>query len=777
VDDPTAVVASSGLRRDLPQAGALLSASHIEREPMRKPSGLVPVAISLATLPASVVAQTAAEAPQAGGLEEVVVTAERREASIQTVPIAVTALSSEALETRQVTEAKDLQRFAPSLRMSNNITSPTNLSPSLRGSLQQDASLVVAESPFGIYVDDVYIARLNGNNVTLADIERVEVLRGPQGTLYGRNTLAGAIKFVSRTPGQESWLNAKIGAGNWDQYVASFSVGGPVSDNWAASLAAQVNNKDGQRKNRATGQDTGLERNVAARAKLAYIGSETFDAVFSVAYTDSKNDSNQLLPGGSGTVPSNARYTSDNVVLLYGYDTLSTPDLNRNLPLMKNLPEGTTKQLVASANLSWDVGFGRVRAITGYVDTDDYFMTDFSGRGSIIGASNPRAEQFSQEIQLQGSAAGDRLNYQVGAYYFKEDGKQDFNWFLSALLGPTSETTSTSSTESYSLFAQGDYAITDALKVTAGLRWVNDDKTFNLDYLRRTPIPVSPLRDQARLKNSYSEVLPKLGIDYKVDTDAVDSMMLYGSISKGFKSGGYNGINIANANDAKSSYAPESNWTYEIGAKTDLMGRTVRINAAAFLAKIDDLALNATVEIAPGVFSFPVQNAGKATVQGVELETTFVPNDNLTVYFNAAFLDGKYDELNPTSAPAQAQLPQVAGNNNRLGVKAEPPQLPTYTFTLGFDYGFDVGFGRVKFGADWYRTDDYITAATNDFIIKAYNRFNGYVGVGIGENWDLRLTAKNLNDDDEQVYVGSRGLGGYLVLPPRELMFSVSYRR
>jgi iron complex outermembrane receptor protein len=254
-------------------------------------------------------------------------------------------------------------------------------------------------------------------------------------------------------------------------------------------------------------------------------------------------------------------------------------------------------------------------------------------------------------------------------------------------------------------------------------------------------------------------------------------MMLYWSISKGFKSGGYNGINIANANDAKSSYAPESNWTYEIGAKTDLMGRTVRINAAAFLAKIDDLALNATVEIAPGVFSFPVQNAGKATVQGVELETTYAPNDNLTVYLNAAFLDGKYDQLNPTSAPAQAQLPQVAGNNNRLGVKAEPPQLPTYTFTLGFDYGFDVGFGRVKFGADCYRTDDYITAATNDFIIKAYNRFNGYVGVGIGENWDLRLTAKNLNDDDEQVYVGSRGLGGYLVLPPRELMFSVSYRR
>ena len=224
---------------------------------------LLPFAIVAAALPATSAAQSggAPAAQSGGGLQEVVVTAERREASLQTVPVAVSALSAESIENRQVVEARDLQRFAPSLRMSNNITSPTNLSPSLRGSLQQDASLVVAESPFGIYVDDVYIARLNGNNVTLADIDRVEVLRGPQGTLYGRNTLAGAIKFVTREPGEDEWFTAKVGAGNWDQYVASLSFGAPIGDNWSASLAAQINNKDGQWKNIATGEDTGLERN------------------------------------------------------------------------------------------------------------------------------------------------------------------------------------------------------------------------------------------------------------------------------------------------------------------------------------------------------------------------------------------------------------------------------------------------------------------------------------------------------------------------------------
>ncbi|HPF26671.1 MAG TPA: TonB-dependent receptor plug domain-containing protein, partial [Steroidobacteraceae bacterium] len=204
-------------------------------------------AIALALAPAATLAQ---ETAQQGGLQEIVVTAERREASLQTVPIAVTALNEEALADRQVLESRDLARFTPSLKMFSNITSPTNLSPSLRGSLQQDASLIVAESPFGIYVDEVYLARLNGNNITLADVERVEVLRGPQGTLYGRNTLVGAIKFISRTPGEDSWLKGSIGLGNYDQYRGSFSAGGMLGDsNWAGSFSALLTHKDGTHQN------------------------------------------------------------------------------------------------------------------------------------------------------------------------------------------------------------------------------------------------------------------------------------------------------------------------------------------------------------------------------------------------------------------------------------------------------------------------------------------------------------------------------------------------
>ena len=260
-------------------------------------------------------------------LEEVVVTAERKEASLQAVPVAVTALSVEAIADRQVTEPQDLMRLVPSLKMNNNITSPTNLSPALRGSLQQDASLVVAESPFGIYVDDVFIPRLNGNNVTLADIERVEVLRGPQGTLYGRNTLAGAIKFVTRTPGEDSWFNATAGAGNDDQARVGFSAGGPLGDNgWGGSLAAQYTTKDGQYFNVATNSDLGEQSNTAVRGKLAYSG-EKLDAVFTMSFSDSSGDSLHLPPGTTPNVPGNQQYTSDDVVLDFGEYTVSTPTL------------------------------------------------------------------------------------------------------------------------------------------------------------------------------------------------------------------------------------------------------------------------------------------------------------------------------------------------------------------------------------------------------------------------------------------------------------------
>ncbi len=382
------------------------------------------------------------------------VTAQRRAESLQTVPIPVSALSQAQLENRQYSEGQDLERYVPSLKMTHNITQPTNLSPSLRGSLQQDASLVVAESPFGIYVDGVYVGRLNGNNTRLADVERIEVLRGPQGTLYGRNTLAGAIKFISREPGEETWLNASVGYGNHDQYEASVSAGSPLSDTFAGSLSLQVNGRDGFGTNLATGENVGDEENWAGRVKLRYIGGENFDATINVSYADSSNDAAILVNGTTPNVPASQQYSTSDIVPTFGgiYDTFY-PNMDYGFPGTRNEPSAGTEQLIASLTMSYDFGNAVLTSVTGYVDTNDFFSTDLSGAGRIIAGFDIGAEQWTQEIQLQGAAFDDKLNYIVGGFFLAEDATQDMDWFF---FGPTSQNTIDTGTDSYSVFAQAD---------------------------------------------------------------------------------------------------------------------------------------------------------------------------------------------------------------------------------------------------------------------------------------------------------------------------------
>jgi len=723
-------------------------------------------------------------AQDASTIPEIIVTAERREASLQTVPVAVTALDAKAIDNRQIVDYQDLQSVVPSLKMTNNITSPTNLSPSMRGSLQQDASLIVAESPFGIYVDDVYVGRLNGNNIALNDIERIEVLRGPQGTLYGRNTLQGAIKFVSRTPGEESWLNASAGGGNYDQYMASVSAGGPFSDGWAGSVAALYNNKDGEFDNAVTGQDTDHQRNAAVRGKLRFTGVENLDVTVSGAYVDSKNDSLQLIFASTPGVPDTAQFTSDDLVPAFGYYTVATPtaDPPAPPPITAN-PEGETKQAIASLNAVYDFGAFSVRSITGYVNTKDFFSTDFSGVGAIVGASDVDVDQWSEELQIQGTALNDRLNYLGGLYYLNEKGSQDFGWFF---LIPVSTSQIDAETDSYAVFGQVDYKITDALKATVGVRWVRDEKTFRIDQQLTDDVlafdPFVPLLipslTQVSLENDYTETTPKFGLDYTFEpVGIIDSLMAYVSAARGFKSGGYNAIAIFNLADAQQSYKPESNWTYETGFKADALDRRLRLNASYFWADITDLTANATVG-----FSFPVKNVGDAEVHGFELELTALPVEDLTIFWNATFQHGSYGTLDPGSAPALAPA--------KWGVHPRVPQVPSYAFTLGFDYGVPVPLGsfssKLRFGMDWFVSDDYITSATNDFKASKYDRLNAFVGLDLNDNWGVRLAVKNLADSDD-ITSGSRstqnsvggpaGLGGFITMPPREIMFSVNYRK
>lgn len=735
-------------------------------------------------------------AQDAGGLEEIVVTAERREAELQDVPLAVSAYSTEQLDNLQVTAPQDLQRYAPSLHMFNNITSPTNLSLSMRGGLQQDASLVVAESPIGIYVDDVYVGRLNGNNVTFSDLERVEVLRGPQGTLYGRNTGYGALKYLSRIPGEEAWFDASAGFGNAEQAVFKASAGGPFNAAWAGSLAVQRTEKDGQYFNLAENTETGLEKNTALRGKLHYMGSDRFDAVLSVSFTDSDNDSLQLVKGITPNVPSDcipnppndpgcapgqdAQFTTDDLVFPNGEYNVNTPTVQLAPYPLRDRPQGETDQTIAALTLSYAISDAlTVKSITGYVGTEDFFHTDFSGNSAatfppfvasgFIAASEIDADQFTEELQLLGAAFDERLNYILGAFYLHESNDQRFGWHF---FTPLSRSLIDTEVDSIALFGEAGYQVTDRLKVTAGLRWTDDSKDFTFDFERLAgnffdlvvaPGFFPPLQEQVILDGDFDEWTPKLAVDFALNED----ILLYAQAAKGYKGGGFSAIALASTFPV-GVYEPETNWTYEGGLKADWLGSRLRTNLAYFFSDIEDIQQNATV-VGAG-FEFPVQNSGDAEIQGLEFEITVVPLDGLNVFVSGSLMDGEYDRLNPNSAAAAARV--------TYGVEPDTPQTPDYTVTVGFDYTFDFPgdvIGDVSFGADYYEIDDYITAATNDFYNSGWDVWNGFVAADIGPNWEVRFTGKNLADDFI-VTSGSRGLGGFILLPPREFLLTVTYR-
>lgn len=755
-----------------------MKSSHTVVTGCAQPLATILVAVFVG-VPGSAVAQNVASIP------EIIVTTERREASLQEVPVAVSALDANTLKNRQIISSQDLGSFVPNLKLTASIGSPTNLSPALRGSTQTDSSLFVAESPFGIYVDDVYIARLNGNNIAMNDLERVEVLRGPQGTLYGRNTLQGAIRFITRTPGEDSWLNASLGGGSDGQYLASASAGGPLgSSNFSGSISGVYNHTDGWSNNAITGKDTGEQRNEAFRGKLRYRGIEKADFVLSLAYSDSKNDSQQLIPATTPGVDDVSQYTSDDLVPTLGRYSVGTPTFaNPAPPPITADPEGETKQTIVSLKASYDFDAFTVQSVTGYVNSKDFYSTDMSGTGRIVGATDMDTDTFSEELQIQGTAFNDRLNYVGGLYYFHDKGDQDFGWYY---LIPVSTSQLRAKTDSYAVFGQIDYKITERLNATLGARWVRDEKTYQIDQqltasvLAFPPFAslIDPAFNQVKLKNNYTETTPKLGLDYTFEPFGdIDSLMIYTSIAQGFKSGGYNGIAIFNLNDASHAYGPETNTTYEGGLKAEAFNRRIRVNAAYFWADISDLVSNATVGV-----SFPSTNVGDASVHGLELELTAAPTSNLTIFSNASFGHGSYGNLDPTSAPAMAQV--------KWGVHPRLPLMPKYAFTLGFDYGLPIPLGsidgKLRFGMDWFTTADYVHNATIDFVNKSYDRVNAFVGLDIGQNWDVRLAVKNLADD-YYIIQGSRattasvggpaGLGGFIPLPPREVLFTVNYHR
>jgi len=720
---------------------------------------------------------------------EIVTTAARTEGNLQEVPIAVTAIGMDDIQNLQINTGQDLQRLVPSLNMFNNITSPTNLSPSLRGGLQQDASIVTAESPFGIYIDDIYVGRLNVNNVTLSDIERIEVLRGPQGTLYGRNTGYGAIKYISRTPGDEFWFDASLGAGTDSQFNTQASVGGPLNDDWSASFAGQSRYKSGQYYNVAENTEVDKRRDYAARGKLRYTGGERLDAVLTISYTDSENDAGPLLNGiidrnGDGFAdsippdtpgvpdqPGVGQFQVEELIFPFGEYNVSSPFGQQVPPPLRDRPQSETDQTIAGLSLTYDINDNLTfKSSTGYVSTDYYTHTDFSGNGSILFGSTVDTDQWSQEFLLLGDSGS--WNYTLGAFYLNEESDQDLGFLFFA---PLSESTIASETDAMAVFADVGYQVTDRLKLTAGARWTDEDKDFDFGYnffgapeapgcagTALEPPACDPNLDP--MSRSDDDVLTRFVVEYA----ATDNANVYLQRSEGFKGGGFSAIALFSTAPI-GTYGPEENETWEAGLKADWFDGTLRTNLAYFISDIEDIQQNSTENVTGGL-EFPVENVGDAEIDGFEFEIYWSPFENFNTFLVGSLLDGEYGNLVDGAAASRAE--------QAFGVEAQTPQTPDYAYTIGFDYSFlfeNAAFEGASFGMDYYKVDNYVSAATNDALNPGFETLNAHINVDIDDNWQLSLTGKNITDEFI-VVSGSLGLGGFVTLPPREYLFTVNYR-
>ncbi len=681
----------------------------------------------------------AADAP---AIEEIIVTAQRREQSLQVTPVAVTALTADALTDQGVASSEDLTAVVPNLILMPVTASRSTLQVGLRGGSEQSGGLVTSESAVAFYVDDVYRGRLAGSNLELADVERVEVLRGPQGTLYGRNSFSGAIKLVTRTPGQDEWANVAAGFGNYGEKHASASWGGDlIEDSLGASVSVLYKDVDGYVHNVARNEDVFGQTNKAIRGKLHFYGHEGLKATLSVTRTDDNNDGPANLipvtwPVTYPTLAANALSTSDAIPRGgSAYTSLSTAK-----------PDGHTEQTTVSLDISAELGAVTVRSISAFVGTDDGFTFDLSGGirnadgtyrpNGLVRDGQSSTDQYSQELQFQGDGFDGKLNWITGLYYFREESLQVMKdqlvlgqFFTMSVLPQTIDST----TDSYAAFAQATYNIDDRLSLTGGLRYTKDKKKLDgtiQNYLPFAPGPAIALVSVQR-DPSFDSWAPKVGVDYKL----TDDVFAYATLSKGFKAGGFNGLAVANPLVFGTVYDPQSVWAYEGGLKATALDGRLRANLAVYRNVLNDLQQTEQVSVG----SYAIKNIGKARVNGAELELTFVPVDGLNLFANLGVMDDKFLSKNPLSDAAVAgakHLPLVAPWSVQTGASYDTP-------------AFWQDQAKLRLTASYQHQGDYYSTVANLLKTDAVGLINTSVAL-LSENdtWSLTLSGKNLTDKE-----------------------------
>ncbi|CAN5283186.1 TonB-dependent receptor [soil metagenome] len=634
-------------------------------------------------------AQTAAPQDAASQFEDIVVTARRTEESAQRTPLALTAFSGQTLERVGTQQVTDLQGAVPNLNIVQGRGSSNSTNIYIRGVGQPDA-LQTFDPAVGVYVDDVYFSRIRGTQFDLLDLERVEVLRGPQGTLYGKNTIGGALKLVSRRPGQDFRARASAAYGDYDLVDVQGAVSGPITDTLALGLSALHSERGGYVTDPVTGAEYNDKNSTAVRAALAWDPAANLAVDLTADY--SKDDAG--LTVGQAT---------NNLTTLFGGTLITVPvplpEYNFQTRKTPGLPNSTRLETWGtSARIAWNLSDAlTLKSITSYrsLNTDDYIDFDATQLEIADALVAVDQHQVSQELQLTYQSGP--VTAVGGLYYLKEKVTSHQESYDDDLVGPvlgnptfTRFIDDRLETTSKAAYANISYSLTEALRVSAGVRYTEEEK----DYFRFTRVASSsPLLVSsytfAPPQGSYDDTSIMLSVDYQLNDDA----MVYARYAQGFKSGGFNGR--ANSAADSTEYQPETADTYEVGAKTTYWDNRFRLNLAAFFTKYDDFQARVSgLDTIPGQVVpsavLSVINAGSLDIFGFESEAVLVPVRNLTLDAQIGFLDADYKEF------ADARF--TAFNGSRAF--QTPAFSPRWTSRFGAQYVVDLdGGSNVTFGA------------------------------------------------------------------------------
>jgi iron complex outermembrane recepter protein len=757
-------------------------------------------------------AQAAAEEAQSG-IADIVVTARKTSENLQSVPVAVTALNSEALASKQVLEVTDLARTAPSLTISTGGTGPASIVYlAIRGQAQNSPNSL-SDSSVGIYMDGVYVARPIVGNLGFLDMANAEVLRGPQGTLFGRNTTGGALNLTSNRPTKEYEGMLKVGYGNFNQKVIEGVVNAPLSEAVGLRVAARYGTRNGYFRNNQIGYPQGsIDKDfvlrgtlviapVESRLKLTVIGDF-------VRYADDGNATAvAAINPGVLTLPAYGAFINSEFARFVTpaqlpaftaansrwNDTFSRP---RTGDAQIDKLQNNNRVNAIAGTLEWDAGDVNIKSITAYRKsfTDDSLdlhgfptsvnpFTPFLPNATSAFISTYNNKQFSEELQLSGKAGA--LDWQTGVYYFKESGDEQSRAFV---LGgvQSARTLSDYSSRSVGAFAQLNYHVSDALRLTGGFRYTWDKRTIDRHSTNnwRLPDPLevctvgpnsgltaaaAPCTDPRAANFKYPAWT--LGADYRVN----DQLFLYVKSSGASMSGGFNSRFVPAPFTQK--FDPEKVRDAEVGFKGDFLDRRLRTNLAFFYAKQSNVQRIVNALVGTTLTQF-VTNTGKVNAKGFEFEGTAIPWGGMELTGSLSYLDAKYVRGSRTENQGTALVPILV---DRSG---EPvTQAPKWTWNVGATQTVEAPFGKVSFHADYAyiasRAMDAATAKTlaqggtqanidavaignAASIIKGYGLLNGRIAINF-ESPDIELAfwGRNLTNKPwfTNVFNNYTGLG------------------